>query len=457
MTFHRALRGILSLLGAFSCAFASPTVSVFVKDASDFENIRKTLSTLNEGLGAENPEVQQLLERAGKIAEMNDRCAMISINEMLDESCGQFYAVDLPQFEDKFMELTGELRLRSLKMGSSLAERTAQIQVCASALGGILTSKDRLLKMNGNVSLEPLTMEGAFDATYDFSLYFDAGRMELQKSMMERWVAQCGDIVLRKERDEFAPLFVDRVSAVNDSLKAAGANVKIVLEPEFLDFYLDLNKPVSGAYYMNGARIFAVDSLPTGRNYAHLIVSVLDKVVNAPLGVDGKMQNFRGRVEFTSAYQESDLMGRWSWGDLNSVNQAVAKGEISSYAIVGDSTKPVPVVKHLQADSAAVNVSVEQEKAEVAASSAAAEPVENAEKRGRSWLPQIISGVVFVGGTIMAVAFNSKAKSERDKKPADAADYDKICDNIESAQNMRTVGFGIAALGLVGFGVSFLF
>lgn len=458
----------LKFIAVFSLALvgfsaASPTASIFVKDAESFRNIKKDLESLKSGLGESNPEVDALLAKAERIAEMNDRCSMISINEVLDESCSQFYAVELPEFETKYMELTGELRLGSLRMGNSLAERTEQIQVCATALGGILFPKDQVLKLNGGMNLEPLNLEGAFDATYDFNLYYDATRMEQQKSLLERWLSKCGDIVLRKEGDEFAPLFTDRIAAINDSLKNSPSNVKIVLEPEFLDFYLDLAHPVSGEYFLNGSRIFSVNKLPMGRNYSHVIVSLPNRMVSLPLGVNGKMQNFRGRVEFTSAYQAEDLVGRWMWGDVKNSNKAVAKGEISSVAVVGDSTKPTPVVKHLDSrDTTALIKSVADVPEEEKSAQDAAQNVTDSQKKGvgrdsKSWIPQIVAGAVFVGGSIMAAAFNSKAKSERDKTPVDEADYNSICDNIDNAQTMRTVGLGIAALGLVGLGVTFLF
>jgi hypothetical protein len=57
----------------------------------------------------------------------------------------------------------------------------------------------------------------------------------------------------------------------------------------------------------------------------------------------------------------------------------------------------------------------------------------------------------------MAAVYNNKAKTERDKKPADVKEYNDICDNIDNAQTMRTVGIGIAILGAVGIGVSFMF
>lgn len=407
--------------------WAAPTASIFVKKAADFELIQKDLKTLQSGLGADNPELDSMLTAAGRIAQMNDRCAMVSINEVLDDECSRFYQVDLPEFETKYMDLTGEIRLGALKMGNTLAERTEQIRVCADALGGILVPKVQMLKLNGNLDLEPLSYQGGFDATYDFKLYYDAGRMEQQQSMMERWLDRCGDVVVRKAGDEFAPLFMESVGMLNDSLKLVGANVKIVVEPELLDFYLDLEHPVSAGYFLNGARLFAVDNLPVGRANAHVMVSLSNKKVNLPLGVNGVLQNFKGRVEFTSAYEEKELVGRWAWGQTESSNNAVAKLGAEPSGALDEAQEKVPT-----------NLP------------------DSPKKDSRSWIPQIVAGAVIMGGAIMAVAFNSKAKSERNRK-ADESNYNEICDNIEKAQNMRTVGLGIAALGVVGLGVSFFF
>ncbi|MCQ2097167.1 MAG: hypothetical protein MJY87_04385 [Fibrobacter sp.] len=446
-----------------AAALANPTVSIFVKDPSEMENFQKNLEVLRTDLGEGNPQIDEMLNRASKIAQMNDRCASISLNDVLDEDCGRFYSVELPEFEMQYMELTGELRLNTVKMGNSLAERTEQIQVCANTLGAILVSKDKLLKLNGNVDLEPLDLAGAFDATYDFTLYFDSMRMEQQKKLMDRWVEKCSDVVLRKAHDEFAPLFVDRISFINDSLTKNNANIKIVLEPEYLDFYLDLNKPVTGSYFLNGVQLFNVESLPMGRNYAHIIVNLLERKVNVPLGIDGKMQNFRGRVEFTAAYQEKDLMGRWIWGTQKDIRRAKVKGEISSEVVVGDSTKPAPIVRKLASiDTTAIITSVAdtamQETAKDAAATEAAKDVaDKNDGSKKSWIPPVIAGAVMIGGGITAAVFNSKAKSQRDKKPANKDEYDSICDKIDNAQTGRAIGIGIAAVGLVGLGITLMF
>lgn len=462
---------------------ADPTASIFVKDASEFKNIQKDLEGLKAGFGQNSAVLDSLWDEAGRIAKMNDQCATISINDVLDEACSYFYAVELPTFETKYMEVTGELRLNSMKMGNTLAERTEQVKACANALGGILVSKEQLLKLNGSVDLEPLNFDGAFDATYNFDLYFDADRMKQQQNMMNRWLDKCGDIILRKSGGEFAPLFIESVKLINDSLKQTSANVRIVVEPDLLDFYLDLNRSVGGAYYLNGVKLFSVSGLPIGRKYTHLFVNLPRRLVTLPMGLDGQMQNFRGRVQFNSVYQEKDLVGRWSWGDHRNATAAVVKGEISETAVEADTSltaavqqsrdsamvgfvadgekKAAPVAepeKKSYEDQARDKADSTREVAAQEAAKAAAEKAKNEDSGSRVHIiPLVAAGVVAIGGGVMAAVFNKKAKDEREKTPKSSDDYDTQLDNIESAQTMRSVGLGIAAAGLVAAGVTFLF
>ena len=431
--------------------WADPTASIFVKDAEEFKSIQRELDQLKSGLGQSNAEVDSLWERANRIAKMNDRCAMISINEVLDDECNHFYAVELPEFETKFMEVTGELRLGFMSMGNSLAERTEQIKACASALGGILVSKEQLLKLDVSVNLEPLSFDGAFDATYNFSLFFDADRMEQQKRMMERWLSKCGDIVLRKEGDEFAPLFLQSVTQINDSLGKVKTNVKIVVNEKDLDFWLDLNKPVSGAYYLNGVQLFRVDSIPAGREHSHIVVNAPKRTVKLPLGNDGTMQNFKGRVEFTSVYQEKNLVGRWAWNSAKNQNARVAKakGEITETA-----------AEETQAETPSDNETAREEAAASAAADVTTSSPEKGEQGGSKtrWVVLGVSAAVGVTGAVLAVVGNNKAKDAAEKPYfANEDEFNKSKDDAKSGQKLRSVGIGLAIAGAVGVGISFAF
>lgn len=442
-----------------SGVWADPTASIFVKDADEFNKIKKDLENLKTGLGQNNADFDSLWQKAERIAKMNDQCSMISINEVLNDECSHFYAVELPEFETKYMEVTGELRLGAMTMGNSLAERTEQIKTCATALGGILVSKEQLLKLNGSVDLEPLSLDGAFDATYNFNLYYDSGRMEQQRRMMERWLSKCGDIVMRKSGDEFAPLFIDRVNVINDSLKKTSANVQIVVEPALLDFYLDMNKPIPGAYYLNGARLFSVNELPTGRRYSHLIVNLPRRKVNLPLGTDGEMQTFKGRVEFKSVYQDKDLVGRWTWGEIKDDKSDVVVKEVNTNAVEGDSSVVNDTAHVAGLGKGSVEDQLKKDMAEQKAKEdAAKDAAKGGEKKSRIHIiPLAICGAVAIGGGVMAAVFNNKAKTERNAETTSNEDFNDHRKKIEDAQTMRTVGLGIIGLGLVGAGVTFLF
>ena len=416
-------------------ALADPTVSIFVKDASEFQAIQNDLQQLKAGIGSDNPELDSLIHRANRIAKMNDRCGMVSINDVLDEECGHFYAVDLPEFEARYMEVTGELRLGVVTMANDLEQRTQQIDACTDAFSRIIASKENLLKIEGGVDLEPLSHSGAFDASYNFKLRYDERRMDQQKHFTELWLSKCGDIVLRKSGDEFAPLFEHALARMNDSLLHTKTNLKVVLDTADLSLYLDLNRPVAGAYYLSGAELFNVTQIPDGKDNAHLLVNMKDKSVVFPKGRDGEMAAYKGRVEFEKA--SDDLVGRWIWNRDSSAVKAMPKMDskiVSSASVESDSTSQPQVGDKVETGLP------EAKKAE-----------------GPHWLLIGISSAVLVAGTTLAIVYNNKAKNESEKKPASQDEYDSRHDDIGAYQTVRTVGIGIAVLGGIGLGLSIAF
>ena len=416
-------------------AFADPTVSIFVKDASEFQAIQADLQQLKAGIGSDNPELDSLITRANRIAKMNDRCSMVSINDVLDEECGHFYAVELPEFESRYMEVTGELRLGVVTMANDLEQRTQQIDACTDAFSRIIASKENLLKIEGGVDLEPLSHAGAFDASYNFKLRYDERRMDQQKHFTELWLSKCGDIVLRKSGDEFAPLFVQALDHMNDSLLHTKTNLKVVLDTNDLSLYLDLNRPVAGAYYLSGAELFNVTQIPSGKENAHLLVDMKDKSVNFPKGRDGEMATYKGRVEFEKA--SNDLVGRWIWGRDSTAIKAmpkVASKKVSS-VVTGPATQSAPQTGE------SVDTGIPE-----------------AKKSGDThWVLIGISAATLIAGTTLAVVYNSKAKSESEKMPASREEFNKRHDDIGKYQKYRTAGIGIAIVGGIGLGLSIAF
>ena len=435
---------LVALVCLAGMAFADPTVSIFVKDASEFQAIQNDLQQLKAGIGSDNPEVDSLITRANRIAKMNDRCSMVAINDVLDEECGRFYAVELPEFESRYMEVTGELRLGVVTMANDLEQRAQQIDACTDAFSRIIASKENLLKIEGGVDLEPLSHAGAFDASYNFKLRYDERRMDQQKHFTELWLSKCGDIVLRKSGDEFAPLFVQALEHMNDSLLHTKTNLKVVLDSSDLSLYLDLNRPVAGAYYLSGAELFNVNQIPSGKENAHLLVDMKDKSVNFPRGRDGEMAAYKGRVEFEKA--SDDLVGRWIWGRDSAEIKAMAKmkaKKVSAATVVADSE---PAAAPVASDSTPqVGDKVDNGLPEAKKSN------------GTRWVFLGISAATLIAGTTLAVVYNNKAKDESKKKPASQAEFNQRHDDIGKYQKLRTAGIGIAIVGGIGLGLSIAF
>ena len=421
-------------------AFADPTVSIFVKDASEFQAIQADLQQLKAGIGSDNPELDSLISQANRIAKMNNRCGMVSINDVLDEECGHFYAVELPEFEARYMEITGELRLGVMTMANDLEQRAQQIDACTEALSRIVSSKELLLKIEGGVDLEPLSHAGAFDASYNFKLRYDGRRMDQQKHFTELWLSKCGDIVLRKSGDEFAPLFVEAIGHMNDSLVHTKTNLKVELDTADLSFYLDLNRSVAGAYYLSGAELFSVTQIPTGKENAHLVVNMRDKSVVLPRGRDGEMATYKGRVEFEKA--SDDLVGRWIWNRDSTAIKAMPKMESKMIASQVESSEmfvPEPYAEPAAGDK--VDNGLPEAK----------------QSNGPHWVLIGISAAALVGGTVVAIFYNNKAKDESTKAPSSQEEFDNRHNDIGTYQTFRTTGIGIAILGGIGLGLSIAF
>jgi len=130
-----------------------------------------------------------------------------------------------------------------------------------------------------------------------------------------------------------------------------------------------------------------------------------------------------------------------------------------SSATSADSAAKVP------ADSlkTAEPVATSKDSNQVAASEATKPMKENNASSGSGikvhWVPvSICAGVAVLGG-IMAAVFDSKAKdvTSGTPDPKDPDGYKKAFDDAGTYQTLRAVSIGLAAAGLVGIGVTFMF
>ena len=73
------------------------------------------------------------------------------------------------------------------------------------------------------------------------------------------------------------------------------------------------------------------------------------------------------------------------------------------------------------------------------------------------WVPIGIFTGVAVFGAILTNLFDEQAKNATATPPSNANEYRKGYDDSGKYQSIRKVSLGIAALGLVGIGITFLF
>lgn len=94
--------------------------SVKVVDHDHFSKMMKDLNSLRGQGGSNNKAFQDLLDRASKVSQMYDRCASINLSDAIDTSCVHFFNIDFPAFEKKYFEMTGEMRISSVKVTNDL-------------------------------------------------------------------------------------------------------------------------------------------------------------------------------------------------------------------------------------------------------------------------------------------------------------------------------------------------
>jgi hypothetical protein len=147
------------------------------------------------------------------------------------------------------------------------------------------------------------------------------------------------------------------------------------------------------------------------------------------------MATYKGRVEFEKASE--DLVGRWIWNSDSSAIKAMPK--VASKTVSSEVSGPAAGTAPQAGDKVDNGIP-------------------EAKKSGDThWVLIGISAATLVAGTTLAVVYNSKAKSESEKKPASQAEFDERHDNIGTYQKLRTAGIGIAILGGIGLGLSIAF
>ena len=295
-------------------AFAEQSASIFVQDPAIFHQRQAELERLKQSVEGKNEGLDSLLLDADRIVKMNDQCATISINDVMGEECWTFYRVELPAFEEKYMKVTGEVRLGHMETVRGLEDRKLQIDACVEALFSFAQSKDQFLNLDGGVYLEPLSK--GFQANYDFTLQYEPNHRKHAFEIAQKWGETCREMVVRKDGKGFAPFFLERLEKLNAELANNGSLAVYKTDTSAAPIlFMDISKPVRSAYYLNGVKLFhsRISAGPVGESPVRIrFESGSVKVDGEPVVMkSGKPQKFEGSVNYPQ--KETSLNGRWIW------------------------------------------------------------------------------------------------------------------------------------------------
>ena len=240
-------------------AWANPQVHVSSISVDDVRAHLDELKRMNADRLDESSkqELYRLWEQASEIAELNDRCGEISLSEMLDDQCQRFYEVELPNFEARYTQLTGEVRMNSLRLGVAMDDKRAAIEACYDAfpLGDFNLSK--VLDVSGDVIPEPLD-EGRTEVAYRFRIRWNGERKQAFEEMVRRWYNTCQEHIMRSDGSgDLAPLFRQRLES------SKGFGIYGLQDPadgyasKGSMFWLVLKKGISAEYRLNGKWLFS--------------------------------------------------------------------------------------------------------------------------------------------------------------------------------------------------------
>lgn len=290
------------------------TASIFVQDPEVFHQRELELQALQGSLENRNEALDSLLNDANRMVKMNDQCATVSINEVMGDECWDFYRVELPAFEERYMRVTGEVRLGYMETTRGLEDRKKQIDACVEALQSFASSKDQYLNMDGGVFLEPLSK--GFQANYNFALRYEPKHQSNSFAIAKKWGETCREMVVRQDGEGFAPFFLERLEILNTTLSKNGSRAMFKTDSSSHPLlYLDNSQPIRSAYYLNGVKLFhgRISSGSFGDSHLriHFQNSAVDVDGESSVVKNGEPMLFKGSVTFNE--KSASMNGRWIW------------------------------------------------------------------------------------------------------------------------------------------------
>lgn len=232
---------ILPILLGLSLSFAQQ-VQDLVRDntfVSKQKRVRSLLQNRNLSSG-DKAALDELWGRAQRISQLNDRCASISLNEVLDDACQNFYRVELPAFDKLYNQVTSDIRMNGLSLTRSVNDERAFMTACVDALYETDFHPSNLFKMETEFRVEPL-LDGA-ELSYRISLQKDL------EGPMTRWLRDSFGEQCRWNSYKEKP-FVMQLSARYNELRKSPYRLD--------DLKIFPRRGYSFIYTINGKKVFS--------------------------------------------------------------------------------------------------------------------------------------------------------------------------------------------------------
>lgn len=278
---------------------------VFAEEDLVFNRMRNELEQLKRNYG-NNATLDSLWKVSNDIAEMNQKCGIISLSDVLDEECGNFFAVELPAFENKFMEVTGQVKIGSIRLSRDVKERASQIHACAEALTALYIPKGQLMNVDGaeSIQMQPLDKDGySFEASYEFRVSFSKEKMSIVRSNASIWIEKCGDVVQTKD-GSIAPLFVKEIKALNDSVARAG-QIDVYASIQGSKLVFNEHNCLGGEYYLGGKKVLSTKDKCSS---SYLVIDFEYGKSFVPPESERFRLLYKGKKTYSAV---TDLQGRW--------------------------------------------------------------------------------------------------------------------------------------------------
>lgn len=244
----------LLLLIVVSTLFAEPQIII---SSISSERVKAKLSEL-EYLKQKNYDentktrLNALWEKATKLAKLNDMCAEISLNEELNTDCHHFYQIELPEFENEYLSVTGEIRLNGLQLSKNMNELRKTLIACYDALPLNSVEIQDLFAIEGDFIPQPL-QKGTL-VEYKVSLIKNSGTQEVLEKNLNLWYQHCGEYIFSQtDQNTLAPLFLEKIN------ESSNQSLQLVPPDRYNDrdiLKIKANRRVSLTYLLNGKTLF---------------------------------------------------------------------------------------------------------------------------------------------------------------------------------------------------------